>query len=416
MKIRWPALATVSILALCLGPACVSATPTSTSSLMINSFDVNPSSIIVGQSTTLTWTVTGASSVSINQGVGPVGPSGTKIVSPTTTMAYTLTASDGANSTSVTVNISVKTASEASSVQTNPVGSSGPNAPIINSFFANPAIMDAGGVSTLTWDTSGATSVNISPIIGAVDSTGTIPVTPTTSTAYTLTATNASGSATGTVRVMVPSDNSTMLPAVLDFSAQPYVVTENNSAKLSWSVYKANTITINPNIEVPGSTADQESRNLAPSGSATIWPTDNQTYTLTATNWYGTTTASVYVNVWTTIPVAVHGKPIWVDNTTALATSVLPTVTMFTINPATIMQGNSATAYWKTANATRVLLNGQQVPTEGSKIVSASVGGADSMSTVYTLSAYNSFGSYSVSETLTVLGYLTAWFTPLGSN
>ena len=91
-------------------------------------------------------------------------------------------------------------------------------------------------------------------------------------------------------------------------------------------------------------------------------------------------------------------------------------VTWFSMDPATIIQGNTSTINWKTIHATRVLLNGELVPAEGSKVISPSAGGADSMSTTYTLSAYNTYGSYSVSKTITVLNYKPEWFTPLSSN
>jgi hypothetical protein len=193
-------------------------------------------------------------------------------------------------------------------------------------------------------------------------------------------------------------------------------MTENDSSTLYWSVYKANTITMDPVVGSGIGASDNNSRNLAPVGTARVSPSDNQTYTLTATNWYGTTTAALDVNVWGTIVIPVRGKPIWVDNTTALAASVLPMITWYSIEPATIINGNTSVINWKTINATKVQLNGQIVPPEGSKVINDSSGLADSMSTTYTLRASNSYGAYSVSKTLTVLGYLKDWFTPLTAN
>ncbi len=410
-------MAVLTVLIVCIGPGCGSSSSGSSSSLAISSFDVNPSSITVGQTATLSWAVTGAKTVSIDQGIGSVAPSGTKTVTPLSTMTYTLTASDGTNSSKVTVNITVKPASAASPGQANTATSASlPGGPVINSFTASPAIIDPGGNSILQWSTSGATSVSISPVIGGVDPLGTIEVTPTTSTAYTLTATNAMGSISSTLRVMVPAYMSTMLPVILNFSAQPPVITENDTTTLYWSVYQANTVNIDPNLEyIPGVT-ENVSRTVAPTGTAPVSPDDNLTYTLTATNWYGTTTASVDVTVWRTIVMPVRGKPIWVENTTALAASVMPVITWFSIEPATIINGNTSVINWKTQNATKVQLNGEIVSPEGSKIINDSSGQADSMSTVYTLRASNSYGVYSVSKTLTVLGYLKDWFTPLTAN
>ncbi len=74
-------------------------------------------------------------------------------------------------------------------------------APLISSFTANPVLIATGGASTLTWATSGATSVTLNG--GAVSTSGSAGVTPTSTTTYTLVATNALGSATRTVTVNV---------------------------------------------------------------------------------------------------------------------------------------------------------------------------------------------------------------------
>ncbi|MDO8514576.1 MAG: peptidoglycan-binding protein, partial [bacterium] len=58
----------------------------------ICSLTASPSSITAGQSSTLTWSTTNASSASINQSVGTVTTSGSRAVSPSATTQYTLTA------------------------------------------------------------------------------------------------------------------------------------------------------------------------------------------------------------------------------------------------------------------------------------------------------------------------------------
>ena len=54
-----------------------------------------PQTIAPGQSATLTWSTSNATSVSINQGIGAVATSGTRSVSPATTTTYTITATNG---------------------------------------------------------------------------------------------------------------------------------------------------------------------------------------------------------------------------------------------------------------------------------------------------------------------------------
>ena len=78
-----------------------------------------------------------------------------------------------------------------------------PAVPIINSFLANPSTITVGESSTLSWSVTDATSVTIDNGIGSVALTGTTAVNPTTSTTYTLTATNSAGSVTGSVTVTV---------------------------------------------------------------------------------------------------------------------------------------------------------------------------------------------------------------------
>lgn len=71
------------------------------------SFQANPSVISPGQSSTLTWTATGATLVSIS-GIGVQTPSGSVTVSPQVKTVYTLTASNPQGSATATVTVSVQ--------------------------------------------------------------------------------------------------------------------------------------------------------------------------------------------------------------------------------------------------------------------------------------------------------------------
>ncbi len=74
----------------------------------IASFTASPATIAPGQSSTLTWASTGATSATIDNGVGPVPTSGSVAVSPTQGTRYTLTAfgPGGTTSASTVVNVS----------------------------------------------------------------------------------------------------------------------------------------------------------------------------------------------------------------------------------------------------------------------------------------------------------------------
>jgi hypothetical protein len=76
------------------------------------------------------------------------------------------------------------------------VAAVGETKPVINSFTANPAAIDPGGSSTLSWDVSGCTNVSIDRAIGSVGLTGTRLVSPKETTKYTLTAVNELGRTT----------------------------------------------------------------------------------------------------------------------------------------------------------------------------------------------------------------------------
>jgi len=72
----------------------VTITPAGNLKPVIKAFDTDTKSIIIGKSATLNWNVTGATSVSISPDIGNVASTGTRIVSPTSTTIYTLTATN----------------------------------------------------------------------------------------------------------------------------------------------------------------------------------------------------------------------------------------------------------------------------------------------------------------------------------
>jgi hypothetical protein len=80
---------------------------TSPSSPIINSFLADPLSITEGEFSALSWSVTDATSVTIDNGVGTVALSGTTTVSPITTTVYTLTATNTAGSVTATTTVTV---------------------------------------------------------------------------------------------------------------------------------------------------------------------------------------------------------------------------------------------------------------------------------------------------------------------
>jgi hypothetical protein len=158
-----------------------------TTAPLIASFTATPSSITTGQPSTLQWNVTGATLASIDQSIGIVNLSGTRTVYPATTTTYTLTASNGTGYVTASATVAVTTL----------------NVPVIISFTANPTSISAGWPASLQWNVSGADLVSINQGINTVLSTGTRNVYPTSTTVYTLIATNSQGSVTASVTIVV---------------------------------------------------------------------------------------------------------------------------------------------------------------------------------------------------------------------
>jgi hypothetical protein len=129
-------------------------------------FSSNPSTINAGGTSTLLWNVTGATSVSIDQGIGQVNVAGTRVLSPTKSTAYTISATNSAG-TVIRSSAIIIVSAPAPPPQTTPSN------PVIN-FTASYG----GGTSwQLNWNVSNATQIVIQPDIGPVNPTGSTVVT-----------------------------------------------------------------------------------------------------------------------------------------------------------------------------------------------------------------------------------------------
>jgi len=107
-KLLMPVLMGVILMAGCIYlPAPASPSASSGGQPVVTSFTVNPAIITAGQDAMLGWVVTGAQTVNIDNGVGPVPLTGTTSIRPAATMTYTLTALNSAGSNTVNVTITV---------------------------------------------------------------------------------------------------------------------------------------------------------------------------------------------------------------------------------------------------------------------------------------------------------------------
>jgi hypothetical protein len=147
-------------------------------------FEADPESIGIGESSTLSWTVTHGWDISIDQGIGRVDPTGTRVVFPSQTTTYTLTVVGVMGIATAQVTVSLP-------------------APIIVFFTATPNTVAPSEEVLLEWDTTNATSVSINQGIGPVPLDGSISVFPTESIAYTLTAIGPGGQTEAQVSITV---------------------------------------------------------------------------------------------------------------------------------------------------------------------------------------------------------------------
>ncbi|HJU83754.1 MAG TPA: hypothetical protein VJ600_06065 [Holophagaceae bacterium] len=243
------------------------ATVTVVAAPVITSFTATPTAIGSGSSSSLTAVFTGGTG-SVDQGVGSVTSGvakATAALSATTVFTLTVTNAAGDFATAQAT-VTVYTA-----------------VPTITSFTATPATVTQGSGSTLAWSVSNATGVTIDNGVGAVASTGSQPVSPSTTTTYTLTATNPKGNATmtATVTVVFP-------PQITSFTASPSTVTPGSASSIT-PVFSQGTGTIDHGIGAVSS------GTAYPTGALSL----DTTYTLTVTNTAGTSiqqTLTVHVD------------------------------------------------------------------------------------------------------------------------
>src|ERR1017187_3007625 len=115
----------------------------------ITSFTATPAKVSPGQSSTLGWAVTGATSVKVNSGAGSVIGAWVKLT-PMTTTSYTLTATNSFGAVTASTSILVG------------------SPPTISGFTATPAKVTLGQSSTLSWAVTGSPGMIINPGVGAV--------------------------------------------------------------------------------------------------------------------------------------------------------------------------------------------------------------------------------------------------------
>ncbi len=161
---------------------------------VVNDFKATPSTISAGQKSTLSWSVSGAAQISLDNGLG-VQAGNSVDVTPAATTTYTLTATGSGGTTPATVMVTVAV-----------------DKAQITAFTASPSSVATGGSVKLSWTVTGQVdTLTVDP--GGIDvkgettfacGTGTGSHTIASvqaATTFTLTATNPGGGVTRTANV-----------------------------------------------------------------------------------------------------------------------------------------------------------------------------------------------------------------------
>jgi OmpA family/PKD domain len=177
------------------------------------------------------------------------------------------------------------------------ISTSAANRAQILSFIAAPAQIAAGQAATLTWKTQNADTANIAGI-GNVAVNGSLTVSPTQTTTYTLTARNSVNDETSSVTVTVTAAGPSTggLPVISSFTATPSTINAGQNSTLQWSTQNATSVSIS------------SIGTVAASGTSNVSPTVTTVYTLTASNATGSTTSTATVTVGKSGPVIVFSS------------------------------------------------------------------------------------------------------------
>lgn len=312
-------------------------------------FELSPTTIAPGGSATLSWETDNATGVLIEPGIGPQAAKDSRVVSPSATTTYRLTALGNAGA-------------EARAEVTLTVA--GVDTPVVLELSASPMAVVAGGSTTLSWRTMNATAVDIAPGVGAgLMPSGSIQVSPAATTTYTLTARGSGGTtATATLEITVAAPP----PVITQFAAQPASVNAGQPVTLAWSTTDATTVMI-----------DQGIGAVPASGTRMVTPAATTTYQLSAAGPGGMVTGQVTVTV---TPVGA------------------PTIGSFAASPAQITPGATTQLSWTTSGATSVRIDNGV----GTVALSGMTSVSPPSTTTYTLTAEGPGGTTTAPVTVQV--------------
>lgn len=313
------------------------------------SLEPNPSSIVKGSLTALSWSASGAQTCAASGGWSGTRPTtGTLSIDRlNATTTYTLTCTGPGGSTTQTTKVAVT------------------SSPPSVTLTAGPTTLAGGGSATLSWNSTDATVCTASrgwsgPVATSGSwSTGALSNT----TDYELTCTGVGGSATQSATVTVSE-----LASLVALTANPSTVNSGSATTLTWSSSGATT------CSASGAWLGVKAAH----GSQSTGPlTANATYTLICTGAMGSATQSATVSV----------------------KSPAPTVSLGA-GPSTLASGTSSTLRWSAANATSCEASGAWAGLRSVSGVQST--GVLTAGATYTLTCAGPGGSAAQSATVSV--------------
>ena len=230
-------------------------------------------------------------------------------------------------------------------------------APVIDSFAPDSTTIQFGTSTRLRWTITDGVSASINQGEGSVAPVagGSVLVSPSVTTEYTLTATNSAGDTVATATVTVVPVTTLLQPSIPSFAADDATLTPTQSTTLRWTGVNG----VSGTIVGTGVNRALTSSELA-AGSQSIGPLSvgSHSYELTLVGEDGTddATSFVTVSVSTTTPDPDPDPDVTIDS--------------FTVDDSEITSGESTVLRWQTSHASSVTLNGSTVNADGTMTVS----------------------------------------------
>ena len=295
----------------------------------IIAFAVSPETVTYGETCTLSWETENAKSVSIDPDIGTVDANGTLEIIPGKTSLYTIVAEGPGGTASQNAAVTVTCPTPEVRITAEPE----------NIYF--------GDRITLSWTSTNADTVTIDNGVGEVSATGRIEVITDQTTTYTIIATGPGGTATDQVTVTV----NYVTPEV-SLTATPTSTRLGGNILLKWTSTNATNCKIEPDIG-----------HVALEGGKRVYPTQDTTYTITASTPDPNVTATASVSV----------------------TVYYPPKISLNVSKDVINYGDPVTLTWSAAPAQKVIFNNGigRVATGGSMVLTPEY------TTAYTLAAIN---------------------------